>query len=76
MRIANFLLLIASIALSACTGQGHYPLSGDVCGPTDPVLDMHACDFTVPNFLPAPPARAFTACDGSAQTGQPAQTCR
>ncbi len=53
MRFRHYLLAIASIALSACSAPGTYPLSGEVCGPEDPVKDMQGCDFSVLNLLPS-----------------------
>ena len=37
-RLAALALVLASLA--ACTPPGRYPISGQTCGPDDPVLDM------------------------------------
>ncbi|MGB0499097.1 MAG: hypothetical protein ACPGID_12220 [Rubricella sp.] len=42
MRIRPFLLMLALIAgLTACTTET-YPVSGEECGPEDPVQDLDA----------------------------------
>ena len=34
--------LAALLALAACADPKHYPISGEACGPEDPVLDVDA----------------------------------
>ncbi len=41
-RSIPVLILAAILALSACTDPKHYPISGEECGPDDPVLDLDA----------------------------------
>ncbi len=36
------LVFVAIFALSACTEPETYPISGEECGPEDPVLDVDA----------------------------------
>lgn len=44
----SFLLIAATIfVVSGCTQPESYPVSGEECGPNDPVLDM-----TVPGCIP------------------------
>ena len=56
MRLPACLSVLVTLALLGCSAPGHYPMSGDTCGPQDPVLKMQDCDFMVPHFLPADPA--------------------
>ncbi|WP_299842950.1 hypothetical protein [uncultured Roseovarius sp.] len=44
------LVLAAALALSACTDPKTYPISGEECGPEDPVLDV---DASMANCTPA-----------------------
>lgn len=37
-----FLVLVSTLALTACETPDHYPVSGQECGPEDPVLDVDA----------------------------------
>ena len=49
MRIRLFLLLLVSaLGLAACEPQGTYPITGESCGPDDPVQDLDAANCTVP----------------------------
>lgn len=41
-RLAVAAALCVIWALGACTGPGRYPVSGEACGPNDPVRDMNA----------------------------------
>ncbi len=31
---------LALLALAGCVSEGHYPISGEACAPTDPVLKL------------------------------------
>lgn len=43
--MARFLILLMSVlALSACTEEGRYPLSGEECTAEDPVQEMTSAD--------------------------------
>ena len=44
------LALLATFGLSACVAPEAetYPLSGEECGPEDPVLDLDAADCVAP----------------------------
>jgi len=44
----KFLPLLALLILVNCAPQGRYPVSGEECGPNDPVLTLNAADCTVP----------------------------
>ncbi|MFT6074806.1 MAG: hypothetical protein ACJAZ1_001727 [Yoonia sp.] len=44
----RFLPLVALLLVASCAGEGRYPVSGDECGPTDPVLTLDAADCTAP----------------------------
>lgn len=46
----KFLPLLALILVASCAAEGRYPLSGEECGPNDPVLDLDAADCTVANI--------------------------
>ena len=43
-RLMQFALFATTFALIGCTEPGHYPVTGEECGPNDPVLDMDAAD--------------------------------
>ncbi|MGJ8623075.1 MAG: hypothetical protein ACSHW1_09870 [Yoonia sp.] len=45
MRI---LLLISAFVIAACAQADRYPISGEECGPNDPVLTLDAADCTIP----------------------------
>ncbi|MCV3271156.1 hypothetical protein [Roseobacter sinensis] len=45
------LLLIGSLGLVACTQPETYPISGETCGPDDPVLDLDAADCGTPGLI-------------------------
>jgi hypothetical protein len=36
--------LAAFIALTGCTDTDHYPITGDACGPSDPVQELDASE--------------------------------
>ncbi len=40
--------VVTCLALSACADTGTYPISGDQCGPSDPVQTLDASDCQVP----------------------------
>ncbi|WP_372573153.1 hypothetical protein [Ruegeria jejuensis] len=40
--------LAALAVLSACTKEGTYPISGEECGPDDPVKTLEGADCYVP----------------------------
>ena len=40
--------LLAALTLSACTEDETYPVSGEECGPNDPVKDLDAADCLPP----------------------------
>ncbi|WP_296423885.1 hypothetical protein [Yoonia sp.] len=39
--------IVAAFALTACAQDGRYPLSGEACAPTDPVLSLDASNYMV-----------------------------
>jgi hypothetical protein len=43
----KFIPLLALIFIASCADD-YYPLSGEECGPGDPVLTLDAGDCTVP----------------------------
>lgn len=45
----KFIPLLALIFIASCT-EDRYPVSGEECGPNDPVLTLDAADCTVPNL--------------------------
>jgi hypothetical protein len=40
MKTILFTATVALLALSGCVAPGHYPISGETCAPTDPVLKL------------------------------------
>ena len=44
----RFLPLFALLLVASCANDGTYPVSGEECGPNDPVLTLDALDCTVP----------------------------
>lgn len=40
MKAPLTICLIALLALASCAGEGRYPVTGQKCGPDDPVKDM------------------------------------
>jgi hypothetical protein len=47
-RLLQTCLLALTLALFGCAEPGHYPLSGEDCGPNDPVRTLDAADCTAP----------------------------
>jgi len=43
----KFVPLFAILLLAACAEEGRYPVSGEECGPDDPVLSLDASDCTI-----------------------------
>jgi hypothetical protein len=44
-------LLIAALTLTACENTDTYPISGEECGPNDPVQTLDAADCAVPGSI-------------------------
>ena len=45
MTISKIIALtLASLLLLGCEGPGKYPVTGEECGPNDPVKDLSAAD--------------------------------
>ncbi|WP_165689332.1 hypothetical protein [Yoonia rosea] len=44
----KLLPLLMILLLANCTQEGTYPLSGEECGPDDPVLTLDAADCMAP----------------------------
>lgn len=42
------ILFLAGLSLGACSTSETYPVSGDQCGPNDPVKELDANDCLVP----------------------------
>lgn len=40
MKLSIVLALSSALLLTACFKDGQYPISGEECGPNDPVKDM------------------------------------
>ncbi|MGJ8587480.1 MAG: hypothetical protein ACSHXW_04950 [Yoonia sp.] len=45
MKLIPILMILF---LASCAQDGTYPLSGEECGPNDPVLTLDAADCTSP----------------------------
>lgn len=45
----KYFALFALLFIASCAAEGRYPISGEECGPNDPVLRLDAADCTVPN---------------------------
>ncbi|WP_199221289.1 hypothetical protein [Maritimibacter sp. 55A14] len=43
-RLALLAALAALMTVAGCADEKHYPLSGDECGPADPVQDVRPPD--------------------------------
>ena len=41
--------LIAILFVISCAEEGRYPVSGEECGPDDPVLTLDAADCAIPS---------------------------
>jgi hypothetical protein len=49
MRLYLIIALLCSpLVLSGCEDDGKYPVSGEECGPNDPVKTLDASDCTPP----------------------------
>ena len=48
-RLVQVFLIAVALGISGCAEPGRYPVSGEECGPQDPVLDLDAADCQVPN---------------------------
>ncbi len=46
-RFAQLTLLTMTLAIIGCSTPDHYPISGQECGPNDPVKDLSAADCTI-----------------------------
>lgn len=46
--IVRITIVVMGLVAAGCTQQGHYPITGEACGPTDPVLDMTVPDCDQP----------------------------
>ncbi|UWQ23353.1 hypothetical protein K3553_10060 [Leisingera aquaemixtae] len=44
VRLIFLALINLPLLLAACTEPGAYPVSGEECGPDDPVLELDAAD--------------------------------
>ncbi len=44
----RFIPLFALFFIASCAEEGRYPVTGDECGPNDPVLTLDAADCTIP----------------------------
>ncbi|MDX8354947.1 hypothetical protein [Cognatiyoonia sp. IB215182] len=42
-------LIAALFLIAGCAETDRYPISGEECGPDDPVLTLDAANCTVPN---------------------------
>jgi hypothetical protein len=49
-RLTQITLVTLALVLAGCTEPGHYPVSGEECGPNDPVLELDANDCGVPGI--------------------------
>lgn len=45
-QILPLALFLMALAVTGCT-ENQYPISGETCGPKDPVQTLHANDCTV-----------------------------
>ncbi len=45
------LLLLGVLGLGACTQPDTYPVTGETCGPDDPVLELDAADCGTPGLI-------------------------
>lgn len=43
----KFIPLIAMIILAGCAQEDRYPITGEECGPNDPVLSLDASDCQI-----------------------------
>lgn len=49
-RLFQTALLAILLAVAGCTEPDTYPLTGEECGPQDPVLDLGAADCGTPGL--------------------------
>lgn len=49
--LIHMMLVLGVVALTACTQPETYPVSGDTCGPEDPVLELDAADCRMPGMI-------------------------
>ena len=47
-RIFQIALFSMTLGILGCAQEGRYPITGEECAPTDPVLDMSVPDCGVP----------------------------
>ena len=47
-KLTTLVFLGVFAVLAGCTEPDHYPISGQECGPDDPVLDLDANDCVLP----------------------------
>jgi hypothetical protein len=45
----KFVPLLVLLFIAGCAQEGYYPISGEECGPNDPVLTLDAADC-LPNL--------------------------
>ncbi|WP_299408918.1 hypothetical protein [uncultured Roseobacter sp.] len=50
MKLIHMAFLTASLALLGCTEPETYPITGEECGPNDPVLELDAADCGTPGL--------------------------
>ncbi len=43
----KYLPIVALLMIASCAPEGQYPVSGEECGPDDPVLTLDASDCDV-----------------------------
>jgi hypothetical protein len=49
-RFITLAMVGTLLTVSACTDPDEYPISGQECGPNDPVLDLDANNCVMPGF--------------------------
>lgn len=47
-HLVIIVLSIPVLLVSGCSDTSHYPVSGEECGPDDPVMDLTASDLVMP----------------------------
>jgi hypothetical protein len=47
-HLLRIFFLTLTLAVLGCAKPGHYPISGEDCGPNDPVQTLDAADCTAP----------------------------
>ena len=48
--LTQITLVALALAVAGCTDPAHYPVSGEECGPNDPVRDLDANDCNIPGM--------------------------